>query len=171
MMKKVLSKTWYLQMKKKPEIALLELEDELQIIKAEFLSVDFYKFIYTEVGREWSWCNRLAITEEELEKIITHPKVDIYIFYVNDIEAGFYELDRRINEEVEIKYFGLAKNYIGKGYGKLLIEHALFEAWLHNPKRVWLHTCDLDAPQSLSFYQKAGFDVYDEKMDEQIIPA
>jgi len=73
-MKKIMSKTWYLEMKKKPEIELEELEDEIQIIKSEFLSVDFYKFIYTEVGRDWSWCNRLAITEEELEKIITHKK-------------------------------------------------------------------------------------------------
>ena len=41
-----------------------------------------------------------------------------------------------------------------------VLRRALEEAWSHKPKRVWLHTCNLDHPRAFDFYQKAGFVPY-----------
>ena len=70
------------------------------------------------------------------------------------------ELDRRIEEEVEIAYFGLIPEYVGRGFGKYLIAWGLARAWSYRPRRVWLHTCSLDHPRALGVYQRAGLEVY-----------
>jgi GNAT superfamily N-acetyltransferase len=71
------------------------------------------------------------------------------------------ELDRRVDGEVEIAYFGLMPDYIGRGLGPALLGWALERAWSYRPRRVWLHTCSLDHPKALAVYRRAGFEVYD----------
>ena len=66
-------------------------------------------------------------------------------------------------------YFGLFPAFIGKGLGKYLLAWALDRAWSFNPRRVWVHTCDLDHPAALPNYLRAGFTVYDETVVEQIV--
>jgi hypothetical protein len=37
------------------------------------------------------------------------------------------------------------------------MNRALETAWSHPIKRLWLHTCTLDHPSALAFYQRSGF--------------
>ena len=43
--------------------------------------------------------------------------------------------------------------------------------WSHQPRRIWVHTCDLDHPAALPNYLKAGFQIYDEVTIDQWIPS
>ncbi len=74
---------------------------------------------------------------------------------------GWYEL-RQVLEDasVEIAYFGLAPDAIGRGLGKHLLSCAVRDAWALGPTRVWLHTSTLDHPHARSNYEKRGFVVY-----------
>jgi len=71
--------------------------------------------------------------------------------------AGYFELRQHENGSVEIAYFGLLPDFIGRGWGKYLLNRAVESAWLLGANRVWLHTCTLDHPAALPNYLKRGF--------------
>ena len=80
--------------------------------------------------------------------------------------AGYYELERQDDGEVEIKYFGLAPAFIGRGFGGFLLGQALRSAWdWEGTRRVWVHTCSLDHPSALANYQARGMAIYDTEVD------
>jgi hypothetical protein len=62
--------------------------------------------------------------------------------------------------DIEIAFIGLVKDAIGRGAGRYLLGKGLDIAWSHRPARVLLHTCTLDHPRALTFYQAAGFIPY-----------
>ena len=81
---------------------------------------------------------------------------DIFVFHVNDEPAGYAEF---VNEKsfVEIQYFGLMPEFIGKGLGKYFLQWVIAKAWSYNPEWIQLNTCTLDHPNALSVYKNAGF--------------
>jgi GNAT superfamily N-acetyltransferase len=70
------------------------------------------------------------------------------------------ELDFRVEGTCELSYFGLVPEVTGKGNGGWLMGHALALAWRAGVERVWVHTCTLDHPAALGFYQRHGFVPY-----------
>ena len=67
---------------------------------------------------------------------------------------------------MEIKYFGLAPAFIGKGFGGRLLTAAIEQAWdWGEVKRVWVHTCSLDHPGALSNYQARGMQLYKTELE------
>ena len=64
---------------------------------------------------------------------------------------------------MEIAYFGLLPEFLGKGLGKLLLTLAVTEAWDSGARRVWLHTCTLDDPAALPNYLRRGFRKFKEE--------
>jgi GNAT superfamily N-acetyltransferase len=84
--------------------------------------------------------------------------------YTGGVPAGFVELDRRREDEVEIAYFGLLPEFIGRGLGRYLLAWSIDKAFALAPEgishRLWVHTCNHDHPEALALYQRAGFDVY-----------
>ena len=79
---------------------------------------------------------------------------------MSGVAAGFSELDRRHEPDIELAYFGLMEDFIGCGLGRFLLRWTVDQAWTRNPRRLWVHTCDLDHPRSLAVYQHAGFVPY-----------
>jgi GNAT superfamily N-acetyltransferase len=71
--------------------------------------------------------------------------------------AGYFELREHDDASVEIAYFGLLPDFIGRGWGKYLLTRAVQIAWDLGATRVWLHTCTLDHPAALPNYLKRGF--------------
>ena len=133
---------------------------KLAIMRAERPTVSFYRYLYNTIGEAWNWSERRRASDEALRAIIRHPEVWIYVLYVTGVPAGFAELDSRRAGEVELAYFGLTPEYIGRGLGAYLLDWAVAAAWTHKPKRVWVHTCTLDHPRALPLYQRAGFVPY-----------
>ena len=130
------------------------------ILRAERPTISFYRYLYDTVGADWNWFMRRRLCDEELAAVIHDDRVEVFVLYVRGVPAGYVELDRRVEGEVEIAYFGLIPEYVGRGFGKYLFAWGLGRAWSYRPRRVWLHTCSLDHPRALGVYQRAGLEVY-----------
>ncbi len=147
----------------KPDMNISGPPDTL-ILHASPMTIRYYRFLYDAVGHDVGWADRKAMNDETLASIIQNEQVYIYVLYVHGIPAGFTELDRRENHEMEIKFFGLMPEFRGKGLGGYFLKWTIRQAWTFNPRRLWLHTNDRDHPNALVNYVKNGFSVYEEKM-------
>nr|WP_210235291.1 GNAT family N-acetyltransferase [Mesorhizobium sp. M00.F.Ca.ET.217.01.1.1] len=81
------------------------------------------------------------------------------VLLIEGAPAGFFDLDRRDKETVEVVYFGLMGHVAGRGFGKWLLSEAMAAAFSADVRRIVLKTCSLDHPAALAIYQKAGFRV------------
>ena len=151
----------YLQMKAQPEGPATPAPPGIAaLLRADRPSLDFYRYLYDAIGRDWLWLDRKRMNDEELGAIIGDERDEIYVLYVDGVPAGYAELDRRSPPDIELAYFGLIPDFIGRGVGRFLLDSAIRQAWSYAPSRLWVHTCTLDHPNALPLYQKAGFQVY-----------
>lgn len=133
---------------------------KLTLMRAERPDTGFYRYLYDAVGRPWLWVDRAVLDDDALGSILADERVEVFVLYLGGVPAGYAELDRRSDGEVELAYFGLTPAAIGRGLGRYLLDWAVTAAWTGEPRRVWVHTCSLDHPRALRVYQRAGFRVY-----------
>lgn len=135
----------------------------IALMRADAPPVHFYRYLYNTVGQQWLWWERRLMSDAALAEVLHDPEVELLVLYVDGAPAGYAEIDARAFPDVEIAYFGLMPEFIGRGYGRTLMHAALEAAWSRDPEpdRVWLHTCTLDHPGALTFYQRMGFQPYD----------
>ena len=88
---------------------------------------------------------------------MTAPGVALFVLYVDGTPAGYFELERHPAGDVEIVYFGLMEEFLGRGLGKQMLTAAVERAWGMSATRVWLHTSTLDNPAALPNYLGRGF--------------
>ena len=122
-----------------------------------------YRYLYREVGRPWHWLDRLPWSDEHIRAHVATPNIEIWLLTHDTVPAGFAELDRASDGSVEIVYFGLLPEFIGRRVGRPFLEAILGRAWDDGTTRVWLHTCSLDHPRALANYVAAGFRVVREE--------
>lgn len=122
--------------------------------------VGWYRDLYTRVGREWLWSQRLRMNDAELGATIHARGVEIYALEHDRSDQGLLELDFRKQNDCELVLFGVTTELIGTGAARLLMNRALQRAWAQPLTRLWLHTCSFDHPRALAFYQRAGFRPY-----------
>lgn len=130
---------------------------KVALMRAERPVVSFYRFLYDTVGRRWLWWERRALDDRTLANIVQDDRVEIYVIYIDGAPAGFAELDRRREPDVELAYFGLVTEYIGMGFGPYLLRAAIDLAWRTGPRKVTVRTNTLDHPKALTLYQRFGF--------------
>lgn len=152
----------YLEMREPPAPAAVHppVGHKVALLRAERPPVSFYRYLYNTVGEKWLWYERRMLDDAALGAIIRDPKVEILVLYVDGVPAGYVELDRRVDADVEFALFGLAPEFIGRGFGRAFMSWALAAAWHGGPRRVWLHSCNFDHPKALQSYQRAGFVPY-----------
>lgn len=152
----------YLEMRSKPALKPVPAPHgaKLALLRAESPSVAFYRFLYNTVGKPWMWWARRTVSDEALARAIQDPKVEIYVLYCDGQPAGYAELDRRVAGEVELSYFGIMPQFIGRKLGPYLLAWAIEQAWSYGPERLWVNTCSFDHPKALPLYQKLGFVPY-----------
>jgi GNAT superfamily N-acetyltransferase len=143
---------------------------DVEVRHARQPSVTFYRFLYAAVGEPWTWTVRRWLSDAELGAILDDPRVEVNVLWVGGVPAGYAELDRRALPDVELTYFGLVPEFIGQGLGGYLLDWAIHHVWRTRPRRLWLHTCDLDHPGALHFYQRLGFRIYDRRTTEAELP-
>lgn len=131
-----------------------------ELLRAEIPSPGLNRFLYTAVGARWWWYARLPWDWSRWLAYLDRPELETWVAYVSGTPAGYFELERQHGNEVEIAYFGLLPNFIGKGLGGRLLSAAIVRAWDLGAARVWVHTCTLDHPQALRNYQARGFKVF-----------
>jgi GNAT superfamily N-acetyltransferase len=143
----------------------------IEIRLARQPTLSFYRYLYDTVGRDWTWVTRRLLADQELQQILADPAVEVNVLWRAGVPAGYAELDRRQPREVELAYFGLLPEFIGGGLGRYLLDWTIHHAWRARPRRLWVHTCDLDHPRALAVYRNAGFRVYDERTEQLELPA
>jgi GNAT superfamily N-acetyltransferase len=120
----------------------------------------FNRDLYFRVGEQWEWIDKQSWSDQQWKQYANDPALRTYGAYYCGELAGYYELRRDSEGAIEIAYFGLLPEFIGRGLGGALLTSAIENAWRMSPRRVWVHTCNRDHPQALSNYQARGFIVY-----------
>jgi GNAT superfamily N-acetyltransferase len=150
----------------------LEMTDPAQLVRAPLPDADwrvermldcppsFWRFLYTEVGHEYYWVDRLPWSVEEILEYLTDPAVSVWLLTVWGSPAGYFELRQDGEGGVEIAYFGLLKPFHGRGLGAHFLTQAVIKAWESGAGRVWLHTNTFDHAAALPNYLKRGFKVF-----------
>jgi GNAT superfamily N-acetyltransferase len=127
--------------------------------------LNWYRALYRRAGAQWLWFSRLEMTDEQLAAVLNSSTNELYVAEHERSEVGMAELDRSQPPHVEITFFGLFPEAIGKRLGRAFMTAVLERAWNNSAARVWLHTCNLDAPAALSFYMKCGFRPYKQAIE------
>lgn len=149
----------FLEMTERPSLPPVHppRDAKVALMRAEPPSVAFYRFLYNGVGQDWLWWERRAMADEALAAVIQDERVEVYVLYAGGVPAGFAELDRRDPATVDLAYFGLLPDFIGRGLGPYLLTAAIDLAWSSDPERVTVNTNTLDHPRALPLYQRLGF--------------
>ena len=119
-----------------------------------------YRSLFADVGNPWLWFSRALLSDGQLQVIIDDPAVEAFAFVVEGADAGILELDFRKGRECELAFLGLVPGAIGRGLGQELAREAIRRAFARPISRLWLHTCTLDHPAAVRFYQSVGFRPY-----------
>ena len=88
----------------------------------------------------------------------------MWVAYEWETVAGYFELAMDEERSVEIAYFGLVPQFIGRRVGGYLLTAAVQRAWQMSTTRVWIHTSSRDHPHSLANYQARGFRVFKQEV-------
>ncbi|HKI03468.1 MAG TPA: GNAT family N-acetyltransferase [Thermoanaerobaculia bacterium] len=160
-------------MKRDIEITYLEMTSPADLRPSRSPAVDFpvrqacvpcpelNRFLYTAVGGDWFWIDRLSWTYDQWLAWLGRPEVETWIGYLDGTPAGYFELEKQAAGSVELSYFGLLPRFIGRGLGGALLTRAVERAWeMGGASRVWVNTCNLDGPASLENYQARGFRIF-----------
>ena len=144
---------------------------DVELRRALLPSAEFARFLYTAVGGDWYWTDRLPWTHQQWQDRLATAGVETWVAYECGTPAGYFELELLAAEaSVEIAYFGLLPGFIGKGIGGWLLTRAIERAWEVGAHRVWVHTCTLDGPNALANYLARGMKVFKEVTAAQELP-
>lgn len=149
----------FLEMLKRPEMQVPTSDLSLRAIPDP--DVDRYRQLFRLIGQDWLWFSRLVMKDDELQKIISDPGVDLYAI-VDQLgtEVGILELDFREPGECELAFVGILPELAGRGHGRWLLAESITLAWRDGVRRVHVHTCTLDHPAALPSYRSIGFTAY-----------
>ncbi len=153
--------TYYLDMKTPESLLEKESPEGLAIRECEIKQYRFNRFLYQLVGADWEWTDKADWPDGQWQDYAESENLRTWVAYFQGSPAGYYELQKQANGDVEIAYFGLTPPFIGRGFGGYLLYHAIRSAWeWPGTKRVWVHTCTLDHPHALQNYLARGMEVF-----------
>jgi GNAT superfamily N-acetyltransferase len=133
---------------------------KLALMRTEACTVSFYRYLYETVGTPWLWFERRQWSDTALAAELAKPTTEVFVLYVGGVPAGYFELNAVEPRQTELCYFGLMPDFIGRRFGRFLLNAAIEQAWSRPIERFWVHTCTFDHPRALPLYQYAGFVVY-----------
>ncbi|NLR94659.1 GNAT family N-acetyltransferase [Flammeovirga agarivorans] len=160
-------KTTYLEITE-DKIVPFEFKNKVAIERWIPENVDEYLTLYKQVGDDWGWTGRILMPQDELKKWLFSENCVLYILRVDNDHAGFIEFDLSQENKAEIVYFGLLKQFIGRQLGLPFLSQStemMFKKL--QIEDVWLHTCEYDHPSAIRIYQKLGFYITQETIDEE----
>jgi GNAT superfamily N-acetyltransferase len=154
-----------LEMKTKPNITPRPYQGPAKVVRQEQPTADWYRDLFERVGAPWLWTSRLKLSPAALLDIIRNPLVEVYALQVDGKNQGLLELDFREPAACELAFLGVTPSEIGSGVGRLLMTTAIERAFAHPIRRFWVHTCTLDHPAALAFYERSGFVPYQRQVE------
>lgn len=135
--------------------------EPLALMAAPAPPLHFFLYLYRTVGADYLWTDLLAWEQSDLAAFVQDENVFLTVLHRAGAPAGFYQLDRRTTGVVDLSYFGLMPESIGRGVGPWLLWTALQDAWTPRDgaaiSKVTVNTCTFDHPKALALYQRFGF--------------
>ena len=125
----------------------------MQIVQSRASDASILTAIAKEAKKYWGysdkqikgWAADLTISKEDIQKsFVFHIEID-------DKIVGFSVLEEKSNF-FEIGHMWVLPQHIGRGYGKMLFEHAKTLALQHRGKKLRV----VSDPNATGFYQKMG---------------
>lgn len=157
---------WYLEMHQTPAAVFVARPGTEFLETDKPLTAAAYRKMYYGVGEAWDWLDRMVMPEAELLSVINRDDTFHYRLHVNGQLAGMAEYVVT-PAFTEVQYFGLLPAFVGKGWGLYFLNQVIDQAWRFGRPLVQLNTCSLDHPNALSVYQKAGFKIVREEVQER----
>ncbi len=133
---------------------------KVAILRSRMPPVHFYRYLYDTIGSPYLWVERRKFSDTKLAATIQNPDNHLFILYTDGTPAGMAELDLRKEKQINISYFGLMPEAIGRGLGYFFLYHTCINAWAHPITRLTINTCTLDHARALPLYQRMGFAPY-----------
>lgn len=145
----------------------------LRVVRAEVPSPELSRFLYTAVGGDIGWTDRLPWSYAQWRQAVERPGAETWVAYDRGTPAGYVELDAQADGAVEIVYFGLIPAFRGRRFGAPLLSYGIQRAWdlaerhpgREATQRVWLHTCSKDGPHAMDNYLRRGFRLFDTRTE------
>lgn len=176
--------TTYLEMRSKDELKPKHTNLPVEVKQVELPLPELNRFFYTTVGRDWYWYDRAAWSYAQWQTWVDRPELQTWVLYVQGTPAGYFELEQQgeleiqneseKDNDVNIAYFGLLPQFVGKGLGGHFLSTAIEKAWAwaqsSNRNRVIVNTCTLDHESALGNYQARGFKIYKQKTESKTLP-
>ncbi|MFF2811230.1 GNAT family N-acetyltransferase [Streptomyces sp. NPDC058000] len=170
--------TWHLEQTSRDALtpaAEPPAEQGVRIVRSEVPTPEFSRFLYTAVGGDVLWTDRLGWSYAQWVEHLAQPGTETWVAYERGTPAGFIELQAQPEGVVEIVYFGLLPAFRGRRIGGHLLGYGtarawdLAERWPARPetKRVWLHTCSDDGPYARANYERRGFRLFRTEVTEE----
>ncbi len=147
----------------------------VRIERVKHVTPELVRWLYSVVGGPYRWYERLGWDRESWASELAEQGSEVWLVSVDGTPAGYCQLASEVvsdagadkySTEVEILYFGLMQWAHGRGLGRIFLEQMIHQAWklserhaLPQVSRVWVHTCDLDAPAALVNYQARGMEI------------
>ena len=136
-------------------------QGNLEILLEKKPTPELCKFFYKEVGKDFFWKDRLRWSDEQWLDYINNNYFRFYILKYKNNFAGYYELLYDPSTvSLEIPYFGIFKEFYGKGIGGYLLTDAILTSFNQQVNKVWVHTCTLDHPNALKNYLARGMKIF-----------
>jgi GNAT superfamily N-acetyltransferase len=146
------------------------LERPIVLARRRPIAAADYRALYDLVGERWLWRDRRIWSEQELDMYLGSPHVPVWSALQRDETVGYFELQQREANVVEIMYFGLAPHFIGMGLGGWLLTRAAEEAFALGAASIVVNTCTLDSPRALPNYLARGFHIVREEQYKADLP-
>ncbi|MGF1501980.1 MAG: GNAT family N-acetyltransferase [Paracoccaceae bacterium] len=149
----------YLEMTRRPSAPPpLPSGARVALLKATDPPVDYFLYLYRQVGDGYLWTDWLNQPREAQEAFVADRQVGLFTMVLDGWPGGFFMLDTRQSGVCDLAYFGLVPQAIGRGLGHWLLATAVSTGWsLPGVARMTVNTCTLDHPRALPLYQKIGF--------------
>ena len=122
-------------------------EDNIILSDIAFKGKSFWGYEIEQLNK---WKDDLTISKSYIEIN------EVYNLLINDNIIGFFSLINIENCTLKLDFLFIYPDYIGKGFGKLLLNKAIEVAIQLNAKKIIL---DAD-PNAEKFYQYFGFKTY-----------
>lgn len=142
----------------------------IEVRQAKVPCAALNRFLYATVGANWHWAGRLDWNDDDWLAYLHRPELETWLGYLDGTPVGYFELEARPEATVNIVYFGLLPQFIGRGLGKHLLSSAIARAIEMQAARVVVYTCSLDHPGALANYQARGFRVLKQETSYRELP-
>ncbi len=162
--------TTYLEIKNRDAFRPKNLDNpQLSVQQAGIPSPALNHFFFVNVGRPFLWYSRLTWTYQAWQKHLKQANVSTWIGCQKGTPIGYAELEKQ-GPDVEIAFFGLLPQFIGRGLGGWFLSEVIRAGWSPGAGRIWLHTCTSDHQAALQNYLARGFSIYKKTEILETIP-